>query len=65
MLCFLVNVMHLRMLCCAMPAVQGIARHGDLNRLLQRKSFLRQEVGSSQGWHAGNRTQCDAAGHYH
>ena len=24
--------------------VQGIARHGDLNRLLQRKSFLRQEV---------------------
>jgi hypothetical protein len=23
---------------------QGIARHGDLNRLLQRKSFLRQEV---------------------
>ncbi|KAI7845707.1 hypothetical protein COHA_000821 [Chlorella ohadii] len=23
---------------------QGIARHGDLNRLLQRKSFLRQEI---------------------
>ena len=26
---------------------QGIARHGDVNRLLQRKSFLRSEVGVS------------------
>jgi hypothetical protein len=24
---------------------QGIARHGDTNRLLQRKAFLRREVG--------------------
>jgi lariat debranching enzyme len=24
---------------------QGIARHGDTERLLQRKSFLRREVG--------------------
>lgn len=28
---------------------QGIARHGDLRRLLQRKSFLRREVGHRGG----------------
>ena len=29
---------------------QGIARHGNLGRLLQRKGFLRREVGSGPGF---------------
>lgn len=41
---------------------QGIARHGDLNRLLQRKGFLRREVsgGGGMGW--DGEVQVGAAG---